>query len=84
VKRSALQRGKPLRDELRAAVDEARFFRAVLQRLARDVVVVRLVGLSEVRGIGVRNGAFAAHPVQCGARVEAAGKCDADLLTGRK
>ena len=84
VERAALQDGEPLRDELRAAVDQPRLLGAVLQRLARDVVVVGLVGLPEVRGVGVRDRPLAPHPVQRGARVEAAGKCDADLLAGGK
>ena len=83
-KRAALQRGDPFGDELRAAVDQARLLGAVLQRAARDVVVVGLVGLAEVRGVGVGDRALAAHPVQRGARVEAAGKRDADLLAGGK
>ena len=53
-------------------------------RLARDLVVVGLVGLAEVGGVGVGDRALAAHPVQRGAGVEAAGKGDADLLAGGK
>ncbi len=67
-----------------AAVDQARLLGAVLQRLARDLVVVGLVGLAEVGGVGVGNRALAAHPVQRGARVEAAGKRDADALADGK
>ena len=74
----------PFGDQLRAAVDQARLLGAVLQRAARDVVVVGLVGLAEVGGVGVGDGALAAHPVQRGARVEAAGKRDADLFAGGK
>ncbi len=72
----------PFVHELAAAVDEPRLFGAVLERAARDLVVVLFVGLAEVGGVGVRNRALAAHPVQGGARVEAAGKCDADFLAG--
>ena len=84
VERARLQRRDPLGDERRAAIDEPRRFRAVLQRAARNLVVVRLVGLAEIRGVRVRNRALRPHPVQRGARVEAAGKRDADLLADGK
>ena len=71
---------RPFGDELRAAVDEARLLGAVLQRAARDLVVVGFVGLAEIRGVGVGNRALRAHPVKRRAGVEAAGKRDADLL----
>ena len=80
VKRAALQRRQPLGHELRAAVDQARLLGAVLQRAARDVVVVGFVGLTEVGGVRVRNGALGPHPVERGARIETAGERDADLL----
>ena len=82
VERAALQRRDAFGDELRAAVDQARLLGAVLQRPARDVVVVRFVGLAEVRRVGVGDRAFLPHPVQRRARVEAAGKRDADFLAG--
>ena len=82
VKGAALQRREPFGDELGAAVDEPRLLGAVLQRPARDVVVVGLVGLSEVRGVRVRDRALCAHPVERGARVESARERDADLLAG--
>ena len=41
-----------------------------------------LVRLPEVRGVGVRDRALRAHPVQRGAGVEAARERDADLLAG--
>ena len=59
VKRAALQRRDAFGDELRAAVDEARLLGAVLQRLARNLVVVRFVRLTEVGRVGVRNRALA-------------------------
>ena len=83
MKRAGLQRREPLGDERGAAVDEARAFRAVRSRAARDLVVVRLVGLPEIRRVRIRNRAFRAHPVQRRARVETAGECDADLLADR-
>ncbi len=84
VERARLQRRDPFGDERGAAVDEARRLRAVCQRAARNVVVVGLVGLSEIRGVRVRNRALRAHPVQRRARVEAAGEGDADLLADGK
>ena len=72
VERAALQRGKPFGDQLRAAVDQPRLLGAVLQRLARDLVVVGLVGLAEVRGVGVRDRALlrasSAAPRSCRGR----------------
>ena len=69
----------------RAAVDQPRLLGAVLQRALRGiVVVVGLVGLAEIRGVGVRDRALRAHPVQRGAGVEAAGERDADFLVGGK
>src|SRR5439155_20995620 len=63
---------------------EARLLGAVLQGPARNLVVVGLVGLTEVGGVGERNGAAAPHPVKRGAGVETAGKGNADLLAGRQ
>ena len=85
MERAGLQRRDPLGDERGAAIDEARLLRApYASALARNLVVVGLVGLAEVRGVGVRNRALRAHPVERGARVEAAGKRDADLLADGK
>ena len=79
VEGAALDRGDAFGDELRPAFDQARLLGAVGERLARDLGVVGLVGLAEVRGIGVRDRALRAHPVHRGAGVEAAGEGDADL-----
>jgi hypothetical protein len=84
VEGAALQRGDAFGSELGAAVDQARLLGAVAERPARDVVVVGLVWLAEIGGVGVRNGALAAHPVQGGARVEPARKGDADALADGK
>src|SRR5262249_51048274 len=73
-----------LGDQLRAAVDEPRLLRAVQQRAARDFLVVGFVGLAEIRGVGEGNRAVRPHPVKRRARVEAAGKRDADVLAGGK
>ena len=84
VKGAALQRGDALGHELPAAIDQTRELGAVLARAARNVVVVRLVGLAEIGGVGVRDGALLAHPVNRGARIEAAGERNADLLADGK
>ena len=44
-------------------------------------VVVGLVGLAEVGGVGVGDGALLLHPVEGGRGVESTGEGDADLLT---
>ncbi len=64
VEGAGLQRGDAFAHELRAAVDEARILGAVLESLARDLVVVGFVRLAEVRGVGVRVRAVELHPVQ--------------------
>jgi hypothetical protein len=84
VERAALQDGQPLRDELGTAVDQARLLGPVLQRPARDVLVVRLVRLTEVGGVRVGNGPFRPHPVQRGAGIEAAGERNAYFLARGK
>ena len=80
VEGAGLQGGDALGDELRPALDQARPLGAVCQRLARDRLVVVLVGLAEVGGVGVGDCAVLAHPVQGGAGVEPAGERDADPL----
>src|SRR4030095_9992140 len=79
-----LERREPLGDELRTTVCAPRPLRAGGHRLARDLVVVGLVGLAEVRRIRVRDRAALAHPAERGARIEAARERDADLLADRK
>ncbi len=77
---AGLQCREPLGHQLRPAVDEARLLGAILQRLPGDLVVVGLVRLTEIGRVGVGDGALLPHPVERGARVEAAGKRDADFL----
>src|SRR5207302_195103 len=84
VERAALQRRQSFGDQWRAAVDETRLLGAVPQRAARDVIVIGLVGLTEVGRIRVRDRALLPHPVQGGARIEAARKRNADALADRK
>ena len=74
VERARLQCRDALRHQLLAAIDQPRFLRAVLQRAPRDLIVIRLVGLAEIRRIGIGDGALGAHPVDGGARVESAGE----------
>jgi len=80
VEGTRLQRGNAFGGELGAAVDQAGLRGAVFHRLARNLVVIRLVGLAEVGGVGVRDGALELHPVQRGAGVQAAGKGNADFV----
>ncbi len=77
---SSLQSGDAFTDERTACVDEAGLFGAVLEGLARDGLVVGLVGLAEVGGVGVGQRALLLHPVEGGGGVETAGEGDADLL----
>ena len=60
--------------------EKARLFCAVFPRASGDLVVVLLVRLSEIRGVGVRNRALAAHPVERGTGIEATGERNADAL----
>ena len=80
VEGAGLQRGDAFGDELRAAIDQARFFGAVLQGAARDLVVIGLIGLAEIGGVGIGDGALRAHPVDGGAGVESAGEGEADFF----
>src|SRR5262249_37575491 len=82
VEGAALQGGEPLGDELAAAVDQPRLLGAVLERAPRNLVVVLLVGLPEIRRVCVRNRALLPHPVERGAGVESARERDADSLAG--
>ncbi len=84
VEGAALQGGNPLRDELSAAVHQARFFGAVLKRLAGNLVVVGLIRLPEVRGIRVGHRTLGAHPMQGRAGIETARECDADVFADGK
>ena len=77
---AALQCGQALVRELRTAIDQAGFFGAVFHRLARNLVVVGLVGLAQVGGVGVGQGALLLHPQQGGRCVQAARERDADFL----
>ena len=79
-KAPAWRAARPSRTRGKAAVDEAGFFCAVLEGFAGDGFVVGFVGLAEVGGVGVGNGAFLLHPVEGGGGVEAAGEGYADFL----
>ena len=84
VEGAALQSREPFAHQLLAAIDQPRYFGAVLQRAPRDVVVVGLIRLAEIRGVAVRDRALLPHPVDRRARVEAAGESDADTLADRQ
>ena len=62
VEGAGLDGGNAFVDQLRAAIHEAGFLGAELERFTRNLVVVGLVGLAEVRGIGKDAGAFLLHP----------------------
>src|SRR5207247_8549956 len=83
MKRAALQSRETFRDERLAAIDQAGLFSAVLQSTARDVLIIALVGLPEVRRVGIGNRTLPAHPVHRRARVEPARKRDADFFAYR-
>ena len=84
VERAALQRGEALRATSCARQSISRAFSAPYSSArARDVVVVRLVGLAEVGGVAVGDRALLAHPVDGGAGVESAGERDADPFADR-
>ena len=82
MKRATLQSGNTFGCQLAAAIDQAGVLGAVLHGFAWNLVVVSLVGLAQIGGVSVRNGAFVTHPVQRGARVQTAGKRDAYFLAG--
>ena len=51
---------------------------------ARNVVIVRLIGLPQIRCVRKRDRALLPHPMQRGARIQTTGKRDTDLLTDGK
>ncbi len=80
VEGTGLDGGNTFVHQLRAAIHQSGFFGAVLQGLARNLVVVGLVRLAEVGGIGKGAGAFLLHPQQRRAGVETAREGDADFF----
>src|SRR5690606_12870307 len=84
VEGAGLQGRDAFSHQLRPAVDQARVLGAVFHGAARDGVVVVFVGLAQVGGVGVGNGALVAHPEQRGAGIQAARKSNADLLADGK
>src|SRR5690606_1252618 len=54
VEGAALQRSDAFGSQLFAAVDQARFFRAVLQGFLRNRIVVRFIRLAEIGSVGIR------------------------------
>ena len=77
---AGLDGGNSFVDQLRAAIHQPGFLGAELQRFARNLVVVALVGLAEVGGIGKDAGALLLHPEQRRAGVETARESDADFF----
>jgi hypothetical protein len=71
-------------DELLTTIDEACMYGAKLLRLARNRLVVSFVWLPKMGGIRARQRASRAHPVNCGARVEATGESDSDSFADRQ
>src|SRR5204863_6199443 len=82
VKRAALQRGQAFAHKLMAAIDEPGFFGPVLERTPRDIVIIGLIWLPQVRGVAVRYGALLPHPVDGRAGIESAGERNTDIFTG--
>lgn len=80
VEGAGLDGGNAFIGQLRAAVDQASLLCTVFQGLAGDGIVVFLVGLAEIGGVGIGQGALVLHPAQGRAGVQAAGEGDADLL----
>jgi hypothetical protein len=83
MKGAALHRCDAFSHQLLTAVHEARLLRAVLQRALGNFVVIGLVRLPEVCSIRIRDRPLLPHPMQCGACIESAGKCDPDFFTNR-
>ena len=84
MKRTALQRDQALVNQRLAAIDQPRAFRAVRGGLLRNVVIIGLVRLREIRRVGIGNRAFVTHPGKGSRGVEATGKGDANLLADRE
>ena len=84
VEGAALERRQPFRHQLRAAIDQPGFLGTVRKRPFRNIVVIRLVGLTKVGRECVGNRAVRLHPGDGGAGVQTAGKRDADVLTDRQ
>ncbi len=82
VERPAGERGQTLFDQRCAAVDQARDLGTVGLRAAGHRGDVGLVVLTDVGGVGARDGASVAHPCDRDRGVESAGEGDADTLAG--
>src|SRR5262245_18322694 len=83
MERATLKCSKALGNELMAAIDEPRFFGAVLLRAHWDLIVIRLVGLAEVCCVRVRDRSLVAHPVQRIAGIQPVAKRDPDFFPNR-
>ena len=79
-KRAASHCDLPPENQRFAPVDQSRALRAVSCSLLRNIVVVGLVGLREIRRLRMRHRAFVPHQCERSRGVEATRKCDADLF----
>src|SRR5690606_16620417 len=79
---AALQGRNTFGSQLRAAINQTRVFGAILFGAARNGLVVGFVGLPQIGGVGVGNGALVAHPQQSSAGIQSARKSNTDLLAG--
>ena len=84
VKRTTLNGGNALGDELVTAIHQPRLFGAVLHGFAGNVVVIRLVGLSQVGRVGKRNCSFRPHPMQSSAGIQPAREGNSHFLAHRE
>ena len=72
MKRAALNRGDALVCQLAAAIDQARFNRAIGFGFLRNGIVIFFIRLAEVGGVSIGQRTFELHPQQCGRSIEAA------------
>jgi len=79
-KGAALQGGDAFAYQLFPAVEKAGGFGAAIESAAGNSLLIRFVGLPEVGGVAIRNGAFLAHPVDRRGSIEAAGEGDSDFF----
>src|SRR5690606_40842674 len=83
MKSATLKRGDAFGHQLRPAVDQTRFLRAILFGVPWNGIVVGLVRLAQIGRVGVGNGALVAHPQQGSAGVQPARESNTDLLADR-
>ena len=84
VEGTALEGHEALLDEFGPTIDQTRLFGPVLPGATWHLVEFGLIGLTEVGGVGVRDGSLVAHPGDGCRRVEPAGEGDSDAFADRK